>query len=33
MDDAAREYVLGNLMWEENARQNEEIYQRAIEKF
>jgi glycosyltransferase involved in cell wall biosynthesis len=33
MGDAAREYVLENLTWEENARQNEEIYQRAIEKF
>jgi len=30
MGDAAREYVLENLTWEENARRNEEIYQRAI---
>jgi len=30
MSDAAREYVLENLTWEENARRNEEIYQRAI---
>jgi len=33
MGAAAREYVLENLTWEENARRNEEIYQRAIEQF
>jgi len=30
---AAREYVLENLTWEANARQNEEIYRRAIKNF
>lgn len=33
MGDKAREYVLENLTWAENARQNEEIYQDAIEHF
>lgn len=33
MGDAAREYVLENLTWEENARRNKEIYEQAIEQF
>lgn len=33
MGEAAREFVLENLTWEENARRNEEIYQRAIRQF